>query len=61
MLLKELENNREQCLFLVVIYIMAALFVAGLALKEMNFQYYDISRGMADLHESMYWKYTPGL
>ena len=61
MLEKDIDNNREQSLLLVVIFILAAFIVSGLAIKEMNFEYFDIPQAMRDFHEWLYWKHTPGL
>ena len=61
MLEKDIDNNREQSLLLVVIFILAAFIVSGLAIMQMNFEYFHIPRAMADFHEWLYWKHTPGL
>ena len=57
---KNYEDKGEQRILPIVVIVIIVFLASGFFLKDINYQYYDLPHAMADLHEHMYWKLTPG-
>ena len=53
-------GNMEQRQLPIVFFIMAFFLIAGLAIKEIDLDYFNVPQMLANLHEWLQWKLMPG-